>query len=118
MRRSAAFKCRSIMSGALAVALCLAGMTGASASDHFDSPAMTANPQADIADIYAWTAPEGGRLNLVMTVVGHSFSDRLRYVFHIDSGTAFGRTTGSATMTCRFPAPKVAHCDVGGVDSV
>jgi len=79
---------------------------------------MTANPQADIGDIYAWTAPEGHRLNLAMTIVGHSFSDRLRYVFHIDSGKAFGRTTASTTIVCRFPAPKLADCRIGTVDSV
>jgi hypothetical protein len=63
--------------------------------DDFDSPAMTANPQADIGDVYAWTAPDGRRLNLVMTIVGHSFSDRLSYEFHVDSGKVFGRTTAS-----------------------
>jgi hypothetical protein len=94
------------------------GVSGAArASDHFDSPAMTANPQADIGDIYAWTAPDGRHLNLVMTIVGHSFSDRLSYTFHVDSGRAFGRTTASTTIVCRFPEPKVATCRVGGVDS-
>jgi hypothetical protein len=87
-------------------------------SDHFDSPLMTANPQADIADVYAWTAPEGRRLNLVMTVVGHSFSDRLFYRLHIDSGASFGRTTASITVTCRFPSPQTADCTLGNVDSV
>jgi len=28
------------------------------ASDHFDSPATAANPQADIGDVYAWTSPK------------------------------------------------------------
>jgi len=101
---------------ALAMALNIGDIRPAWASDHFDSPAMTANPQADIADVYAWTAPDGRRLNLVMTVVGHSFSDRLRYVFHIDSGKAYGRTTASTTINCRFPSPKVASCQLGAVD--
>jgi len=99
----------------------LSGVIGgwpAWASDHFDSPLMTANPQADIADVYAWTAPEGHRLNLAMTVVGHSFSDRLRYSLHIDSGKSFGRTTASITVTCRFPSPQTMDCTLGNVDSV
>src|ERR1700709_2711555 len=96
------------VAGAIGLTLALAGGAPSWASDHFDSPAMTANPQADVADVYAWTAPEGGKLNLVMTVVGHSFSDRLTYAFHIDSGKAFGRTTASTTILCRFPGPDVA----------
>lgn len=96
--------------------LTLVGLHSAWASDHFDSPAMTANPQADIADVYAWTSADGRRLNLVMTIVGHTFSDRLTYALHIDSGKAFGRTTASTTIACRFAAPKVADCAIAGVD--
>ena len=103
---------------ATVLALSLGGADAAFASDHFDSPAMTANPQADVADVYAWTAPDGRRLNVVMTVVGHAFSDRLRYALHIDSGKAFGRTTASTTITCRFPAPNVADCRLGSVDAL
>ncbi|ESY08606.1 hypothetical protein ACYG9R_19440 [Mesorhizobium sp. RSR565B] len=100
------------------LALCIGGIEPAWSSDHFDSPAMTANPQADIADVYAWTAPDGRRLNLVMTVVGHSLSDRLQYVLHIDSGKTFGHTTASTTITCRFPTPKLASCKLGNSDRV
>lgn len=96
--------------------LTLIGLQPATASDHFDSPAMTANPQADIADVYAWTSPDGQRLNLVMTIVGHSFSDRLAYALHIDSGKAFGRTTASTTIVCRFAEPRLADCAIAGVD--
>src|ERR1700710_1722404 len=69
---------------AVAVGLALGRVDAARASDHFDSPAMTANPQADIGDVYAWTSADGLRLNVVMTIAGHSFSDRLRYALHID----------------------------------
>ncbi|WP_340313603.1 hypothetical protein [Rhizorhabdus argentea] len=109
---------RLVVAAVLGIAMAVGGTAPAWSSDHFDSPAMTANPQADIADIYAWTTPAEHRLNLVMTVVGHSFSDRLRYGFHIDSGKAFGRTTASTTITCSFPEPKLADCRLGTVDSV
>lgn len=102
----------------LVTAAALIWAAPAPASDHFDSPDMTANPQADIGDIYAWMAPDGGHLNLAMTIVGHSFSDRLFYAFHIGSGKAFGRTTAETVITCRFPAPTVADCRLGDVDSV
>jgi hypothetical protein len=104
------------VAAALGVAVAFCSDARAWASDHFDSPLMTANPQADVADVYAWTAPEGRRLNLVMTVVGHSLSDRLSYTFHIDSGPTFGRTNASTTIVCRFPAPNMADCRLGTVD--
>ncbi len=69
----------------------------ARASDHFDSPATVANPQADIGDVYAWISPEGRQLNLAMTIQGHSFSDKVQYALHIDSGKVFGHTSASTT---------------------
>jgi hypothetical protein len=100
----------------LAALLLLAGAAGGSrASDHFDSARVNADPRADIGDVYAWTDPAGHRLNLVITVVGHSFSERLVYVFHVDSGAALGRTTASTEVTCRFVG-KAADCRVGTLD--
>ena len=93
-------------------------VTGARASDHLDSPATVANPQADIGDVYAWTAPDGGRLNLVMTVQGHTFSDKIQYAIHIDSGAVFGHTTASTTIECLFDSPRAVTCRLGDVDSV
>ena len=58
------------------------------ASDHLDTPTVIADPAADIGDIFAWTSSDGKRLNLVMDIVAHQFSDRLQYVFHVDSGRA------------------------------
>jgi len=83
------------------------------ASDHLDTAAVTADPRADIGDLYAWTSADGKRLNLVMTIVGKSFSDRLTYAFHVDSGARFGATMGSVTITCRIGA--VADCRAGDV---
>jgi hypothetical protein len=88
----------------------LAAIPGAArASDHLDTPAVIADPRADIGDLYSWS--DGQRLNLAMTIVGKSFSDRLSYTFHVDSGRRFGATTSSVAITCRF-APQ-AHCRVG-----
>jgi hypothetical protein len=116
MLQSSNFPAAGFAAAALVVALSLGGTKETWASDHFDSPAMVANPQADIADIYAWTAADN-RLNLVMTIVGHSFSDRITYAFHVDSGKVFGQTTASTLIVCRFPGPRVADCKVGDADS-
>jgi Domain of unknown function (DUF4331) len=110
-------------SGWRAALAALAGITlgggagAARASDHLDTPTVIADPRADIGDVYAWISPDGRRLNLVMTIVGHSFSDKLRYVFHIDSGTRFGATTATTSIVCRFPADKELECQAGEADS-
>jgi hypothetical protein len=56
--------------------LCVTCVPIARASDHLDSPAALANPAADIADMYAWTAGDARHLNLIMTLQGHAFSDK------------------------------------------
>ena len=89
----------------------------ARASDHMDSPTVIANPQADIGDLFAWTSYDARRLNLVMTIVGRSFSDRIQYRFYVDSGQHFGKTTDTTLITCSFPRPDVTECAVGAADS-
>jgi hypothetical protein len=90
---------------------------GVRASDHLDSPAALANPAADIGDVFAWTSPEGRRLNLVMTLQGHTFSDKVDYVLHVDSGRSFGHTSASTSLTCRFPSANQINCKLGDADS-
>jgi len=87
------------------------------ASDHLDSPATVANPAADIGDLYAWTSTAGRRLNLVMTIQGHTFSDKVQYVFHVDSGKVFGHTSASTSIVCTFPATNAVNCKLGNADS-
>ena len=99
------------------LATLLAGITvlslrPAHASDHIDSPTVAMNPRADIGDLYAWTSADGKQLNLVMTVVGQSFSDVVEYTFHVDSGKTLGTTSVSTTINCRFSADQRAACRV------
>jgi hypothetical protein len=105
---------------ALALLAGLASIVATSAtraSDHLDSPTVIANPQADIGDLFAWTSYDARQLNLVMTIVGKSFSDRIQYDFHVDSGHRFGKTTDTTLIVCRFPKPGVTECEVGAADS-
>ena len=88
------------------------------ASDHLSSPTVIADPSADIGDIFAWTSADGKRLNLVMDIVGHRFSDKLQYVFHVDSGTRFGKTARTTLIVCRFDVGGIAECWVGNADYV
>jgi hypothetical protein len=82
------------------------------AADHLDTPSVIADPRADIGDLYAWTSYDGRRLNLAMTIVGHTFSDQLKYVFHIDSGKRFGETTATTEVVCRIPSASNVLCTV------
>jgi uncharacterized protein DUF4331 len=84
------------------------------ASDHLDTPTVAMNPRADIGDLYAWTSPDGKQLNLVMTVVAQSFSDKVEYTFHIDSGKQVGVTTGTTAIVCRFRADQSVDCRADG----
>ena len=104
--------------------LILSGMVFASgagvanASDHLDTPTVIADPAADIGDLYAWTSSDGRRLNLVMDIVAHRFSDQLQYVFHVDSGERFGKTPASTSIVCRFDAAQALECWAGDSDYV
>jgi hypothetical protein len=102
---------------ALVAGSTLAGAIGAvRASDHLDTPTVAMNPRADIGDLYAWTSPDARQLNLVMTIVGESFSENVEYTFHIDSGKRLGATTGTTSITCRFGTDQSANCQAAGVD--
>lgn len=86
------------------------------ASDHLDTPTVIADPRADIGDLYAWTSSDGRQLNLVMTIVGHTLSDKIDYAFHIDSGKRFGRTTATTSITCRLATASEMECRAGHGD--
>ncbi|HEX3139430.1 MAG TPA: hypothetical protein VHQ87_05215 [Rhizobacter sp.] len=88
------------------------------AADHLDTPTVTADPAADIGDLYAWTSSDGKRLNLVMDIVGRKFSDQIQYVFHIDSGPRLGATLASTTILCRFDVANAVECWAGEADYV
>ena len=104
------------MAAAMAL-IAASGCETALASDHLDTPSVIADPRADIGDLYAWMAPDGRHLNLVMTIVGHSFSDKLDYVFHIDSAKRFGEAKATARVVCRFPTAERAECNAGDGES-
>lgn len=105
---------RALLIGAAALCTLVPTTIGrALASDHLDSPAVIADPRADIGDLYAWMSSDRRRLNLAMTLVGHAFSDRLTYTFHIHRTRRFGDAATATTLTCRFPTPGEADCRLG-----
>jgi hypothetical protein len=116
MNRTSRTRTRRVAINLFVVAM-LGGVGDVSrASDHLDTPTVIADPRADIGDLYAWTSPDGRQLNLAMTIVGHTFSDKLDYVFHVDSGRRFGRTTATTTIACRSVDATVMECRAGHGD--
>lgn len=103
------------LAGALTLAL---AALPALAADHLDTPTVTADPAADIGDLYAWTSADGRRLNLVMDIVGRRFSDQVQYVFHVDSGPALGRTRAGIRLLCQFDTAGRARCWAGGEEAL
>ncbi|HEX6661275.1 MAG TPA: DUF4331 family protein [Sphingomicrobium sp.] len=102
---------------AAVAAITLSGLAAETqASDHLDTRTVIEDPSLDIGDLYAWTS--GGRVNLVMTIVGHSFSPKARYVFHIASGSRLGDVRDTVTISCRFPSQAAATCEAPGIDRV
>ena len=93
----------------------------APAADHKDAPGSTAEPAADINDVYTWM--DGNNMILAMTVFPFAdatakFSDKVQYVFHTTSGAAFGEKKNPTNVICTFTAAQAASCWVGGADYV
>jgi hypothetical protein len=105
---------RQLLTALVAGAIVMVNADAVRASDHLDTSTVAMNPRADIGDLYAWTSPDGKQLNLVMTVVAQSFSDKIEYTFHVDSGKRLGATTGTTAIVCRFKADQSADCRADG----
>ncbi len=93
------------------------------AADHKDGPAATADPAADITDIYAWMSADKSKVELVMDVypnapAGTMFSDQVLYVFHLNSSATFGGAATATNIICGFDAAQTITCWVGSGEMV
>jgi hypothetical protein len=89
------------------------------AADHMDGPAATADPAADITDVFAWTSADGTKLNLVLDVFpaatsSAKFSNTVQYVLHTSSHPAFGMAAAATEdIVCTFDAAQKISCWAG-----
>ena len=89
------------------------------AADHTDGPMASADPAADITDLFAWTSADGKSLNLAMDVfpaasATSKFSDAVQYVFHTASRPAFGMPAGARQdIVCTFDSAQRISCWAG-----
>lgn len=107
-------------------ALVCAAFGSAQAADHLDSPAVTAEPAADINDLYAFVSPQDeNAIVLIMTVhplagAESSFSDAVTYTFNVlrtrDSALRTVDCTfeSNGAFRCAGPGGAVANGTVGG----
>ena len=107
--------------GTLAAVASVATIIGYAASalsaDHQDGPATTADPSADINDVYTWM--DGTNVVLAMTTypaapTGAQFSNNVQYVFHTGSAAAgLGATSDPVDVIATFDASQNIHLWVG-----
>jgi Domain of unknown function (DUF4331) len=102
---------------ALAVALFTAPL--ALAADHQDGPAATADPSADITDVFAWMSSDASKVNLVMDVFPFAtgtpkFSNTVQYVFHTSSRPSYGvAAAATVNVICTFDTAQTISCWAG-----
>jgi hypothetical protein len=80
------------------------------AADHKDGPAVTADPAADVTDVYAWMSADKSKVDLVMDVYPN--------VFHLNSAATFGGTATSTNIICGFDTAQTITCWVGSSEMV
>ncbi len=97
----------AVLAGCVALGL----LSQVRASDHLDGPRATADPQADITDLFAFTSPDHpARLVLAMTVtpfasLASRFASTVDYVFRVRRVTALrpiAMDTEVLDVTCTF----------------
>ena len=132
-------KTRAVMACAAgAGAGVLALLSVVHASDHLDGPRTTADPQADIADVFAFTSPEDpSKVVLAMTVTPYAsdasaFSGAVDYAFRVRRVDALqpltfdgagldvvcglaGADGSTPTMTCAGPGGATGSALLGEV---
>ena len=93
-------------------------------ADHIDGPRASADPAADITDVFAWMAPDAQRVFLVMDLVRNAttasrFSDSVQYVFHTTSRPSFGAPPSpEVTIICTFNQAQNIQCWAGNDEYV
>ena len=92
------------------------------AADHLDGPAASADPSADLTDVFAWTDADGKHVNLIANVFAAAsttskFSNTVQYVIHTTSRAAFAipavAPTASLDILCTFDATQKISCWAG-----
>ena len=104
---------------ALAIVMMLCLSQSSRSADHVDGPAASADPAADITDVFTWMSPDAQRVFLIMSLVRNAttaskFSDSVQYVFHTTSRPSFGAPPSpEVTLICTFNQAQIIQCWAG-----
>ena len=107
-----------LVAAAAAAAVALAGVSAVRASDHLDGPGVTADPQSDITDVFAFTSPENpSHVVLAMAVTPYAgdastFSPSVDYAFRVQRVEVlqpFTLDTTARDVVCRFDGNPPQH---------
>jgi len=109
---------RLVLSGLVVATTALLLGHHAQAADHLDGPAASADPHADITDLFAWMSSDQSKLNLVMDVFPNAsansqFSNSVQYVFHMTANATFGGSSNPVDLICTFDTTQVISCWLG-----
>lgn len=89
------------------------------AADHLDGPKASADPTADITDMFAWMSSDAKTLYLIMNVfpqatAASKFSNAVQYVFHVTSRNNFGDAPSNPlNVICTFDTSQKISCWAG-----
>ena len=105
----------------LATAAVMIPVTGYTA-DHLDGPAASADPAADITDVFAWMQ-NSDRINMIINLfplanTSSRFSDSVQYVFRVNSQPGYGQTSRKHEIRCTFSASQLVTCELDGRELV
>jgi hypothetical protein len=101
----------------IAMMLCLS--QSSRSADHVDAPGASADPAADITDVFAWMSPDAQRVFLIMSLTRNAttasrFSNSVQYVFHTTSRPSFGAPPSPEfTIICTFDQAQIIQCWAG-----
>ena len=108
----------------LAIVMMLCLSQSSRAADHIDGPAASADPAADITDVFAWMSPDAQQVFLVMDLVRNAtttsrFSNSVQYVFHTTSRPSFeAPPSPEVTLICTFNQAQIIQCWAGNDEYV
>ena len=91
------------------------------AADHADGPQASADPTADITDVFAWMSGDMAKVYLVLDVAPNAsnqtkFSNTVKYTFHTKTNASFVDVLAAkapvddTTVTCTFDANQKISC--------
>jgi hypothetical protein len=95
------------------------GYQTARAADHIDGPRASADPSADITDVFTWMTPDAAKVIIAIDLTRNAsteskFSDAVVYAVRTTSSATFGGSAAAQIdVLCTFDVAQQVQCWVG-----